>query len=108
MTARSCSSKTAIAPDNTLRTPSSFWHVLISTRAELGDEALDKAVLYASTFHLEPDGCHNAARSLQDITRAEFNVADTGSTFYNALAGHGPHAHRVTLTFVHNSGQYAR
>lgn len=65
-------------------------------------KACEKAILYASAFGMTADGWHTNMRLLKDVTKLELNVAETGSTCFNPLANHGPHAQQEILAFTKN------
>ncbi|KAK4050807.1 hypothetical protein OIV83_003229 [Microbotryomycetes sp. JL201] len=66
----------------------------------LSRTAIHEVKTGASGLEYAPDGYPVSLRCLKDVTRAEFDVEETGSTFFGSLAGHGPRLHLETLAFV--------
>ncbi|KAM0790805.1 hypothetical protein ACM66B_004651 [Microbotryomycetes sp. NB124-2] len=77
----------------------------LKSGAKLTPMAVDEIKKNAKGLEYAVDGYPVSVRTLKDVTRAEFKVEETGSTFLGPLAGHGPRIHRETLEFVRSHVQ---
>ncbi|KAK4046953.1 hypothetical protein OIV83_005744 [Microbotryomycetes sp. JL201] len=74
---------------------------VIDSGPKLSRTAIEEIKTNASGIEYSHDGYPLSVRCLKDVTRAEFMVESTGSTFFGRLAGHGPRLFVDTLKLVH-------